>query len=154
MAASLQLPMASSIPSSSSPSTTRPIFKTHCSMKPTCSAKIPMPPINPKDPFLSKLASVAATSPERLLQRPSGSDSLPFLDLFDSPKLMATPAQAIIHISPDPDENLNVERSVSYNEHRPRRPPPDLPSLLLHGRIVYIGMPVFFLFFKHVDNIE
>lgn len=35
-----------------------------------------------------------------------------------------------------------VERSVSYNEHRPRRPPPDLPSLLLHGRIVYIGMPV------------
>ena len=93
MAASLQLPMASSIPSSSSPSTTRPIFKTHCSMKPTCSAKIPMSPINPKDPFLSKLASVAATSPERLLQRPSGSDSLPFLDLFDSPKLMATPAQ-------------------------------------------------------------
>ncbi|CBI39520.3 hypothetical protein VitviT2T_020924 [Vitis vinifera] len=128
MAASLQLPMASSIPSSSSPSTTRPIFKTHCSMKPTCSAKIPMSPINPKDPFLSKLASVAATSPERLLQRPSGSDSLPFLDLFDSPKLMATPAQ--------------VERSVSYNEHRPRRPPPDLPSLLLHGRIVYIGMPL------------
>ncbi|RZR77656.1 hypothetical protein BHM03_00002780 [Ensete ventricosum] len=38
-------------------------------------------------------------------------------------------------------ENL-VERSVSYNEHRPRKPPPDLPSLLLHGRIVYIGMPV------------
>ncbi|RRT72642.1 hypothetical protein B296_00012490 [Ensete ventricosum] len=44
------------------------------------------------------------------------------------------------------DSNLNavvkVERSVSYNEHRPRKPPPDLPSLLLHGRIVYIGMPV------------
>ena len=38
-----------------------------------------------------------------------------------------------------------VERSVSYNEHRPRRPPPDLPSLLLHGRIIYIGMPVSFL---------
>lgn len=35
-----------------------------------------------------------------------------------------------------------VERSVSYNEHRPRRPPPDLPSILLNGRIVYIGMPV------------
>lgn len=41
---------------------------------------------------------------------------------------MATPAQ--------------VERSVSYNEHRPRRPPPDLPSLLLNGRIVYLGMPL------------
>lgn len=35
-----------------------------------------------------------------------------------------------------------VERAVTYNEHRPRKPPPDLPSLLLHGRIVYIGMPV------------
>lgn len=31
---------------------------------------------------------------------------------------------------------------MSYNEHRPRSPPPDLPSLLLNGRIVYIGMPV------------
>lgn len=41
---------------------------------------------------------------------------------------MATPAQ--------------VERSVSYNEHRPTRPPPDLPSLLLNGRIIYIGMPL------------
>lgn len=40
------------------------------------------------------------------------------------------------------DVFYQVERSVSYNEHRPRRPPPDLPSLLLHGRIVYIGMPV------------
>ncbi|XP_062143583.1 ATP-dependent Clp protease proteolytic subunit-related protein 3, chloroplastic-like isoform X2 [Alnus glutinosa] len=41
---------------------------------------------------------------------------------------MATPAQ--------------VERLVSYNEHRPRRPPLDLPSLLLHGRNVYVGMPL------------
>jgi len=31
---------------------------------------------------------------------------------------------------------------VAYNEHRPRTPPPDLPSMLLDGRIVYIGMPV------------
>ncbi|KAG5626083.1 hypothetical protein H5410_011301 [Solanum commersonii] len=52
----------------------------------------------------------------------------PFLDIYDSPKLMATPAQ--------------VERSVSYNEHRASTPPPDLPSMLLHGRIVYIGMPL------------
>ncbi|EYU37284.1 hypothetical protein ABFS82_02G096100 [Erythranthe guttata] len=90
--------------------------------------KIPMPPLNPKDPFLSRLASVAATSPDTLLNRPTNSDTPPFLDIFHSPNLMATPAQ--------------VERSVSYNEHRPRRPPPDLPSLLLHGRIVYIGMPL------------
>lgn len=31
---------------------------------------------------------------------------------------------------------------TSYNEHKPKTPPPDLPSLLLDSRIVYIGMPV------------
>uniref|UniRef100_A0A1D1YYJ3 ATP-dependent Clp protease proteolytic subunit n=1 Tax=Anthurium amnicola TaxID=1678845 RepID=A0A1D1YYJ3_9ARAE len=89
-----------------------------------------MPPLNPRDPFLSKLSSVAAASTEPLTARPASPDpdTPPYLDLFDNPKLMATPAQ--------------VERSVSYNEHRPRKPPPDLPSLLLHGRIVYIGMPL------------
>ncbi|EPS65388.1 hypothetical protein M569_09389, partial [Genlisea aurea] len=66
--------------------------------------------------------------PDALINKPNSADSPPYLDLFDSPQLMATPAQ--------------VERSVSYNEHRPRRPPPDLPSLLLNGRIVYIGMPL------------
>ncbi|MQM14632.1 hypothetical protein Taro_047571 [Colocasia esculenta] len=99
----------------------------------TCSAtkaRPPMPPLNPRDPFLATLASVAAASPEPLTSRPASSDpgTPPYLDLFENPKLMATPAQ--------------VERSVSYNEHRPRKPPPDLPSLLLHGRIVYIGMPL------------
>ncbi|XP_068659587.1 ATP-dependent Clp protease proteolytic subunit-related protein 3, chloroplastic-like [Aristolochia californica] len=94
----------------------------------TGSASIPMPPINPRDPFLRKLASVAASSHETLLQPSKNSDVPPYLDLFDTPQLMASPAQ--------------VERSVSYGEHRPRKPPPDLPSLLLHGRIVYIGMPL------------
>lgn len=27
-------------------------------------------------------------------------------------------------------------------EHKPKTPPPDLPSLLLDSRIVYLGMPV------------
>ncbi|XP_077218823.1 ATP-dependent caseinolytic (Clp) protease/crotonase family protein [Tasmannia lanceolata] len=110
----LQIPMATSL---SSP---------RCSSKST--KAIPMPPLNPRDPFLSKLSSLAAASPDTLLRPPADSDTPPYLDLFDSPKLMATPAQ--------------VERAVSYNEHRPRKPPPDLPSLLLHGRIVYIGMPL------------
>ncbi|KAJ8752486.1 hypothetical protein K2173_004774 [Erythroxylum novogranatense] len=138
-AASFKLiPMAHSISSSSSSSQqslvhgaaalTRRRTTTNRSIAPKCSANIPMPPINPKDPFLSKLASVAAASPNNVLDRPVASDSPPYLDLFDGPQLMATPAQ--------------VERSVSYNEHRPRKPPPDLPSLLLHGRIVYIGMPL------------
>lgn len=85
-----------------------------------------MPPLNPQDPFLTKLASLASSYPDH--KPPINSDTPPYLDLFDSPTLMASPAQ--------------VERSVSYNEHRPRKPPPDLPSLLLHGRIVYIGMPL------------
>ncbi|KAL3516035.1 hypothetical protein ACH5RR_022937 [Cinchona calisaya] len=126
MASILLVPVTSSFPcsSSSSPSLKQRGFTRTIS----ASAKIPVPPINPKDPFLTKLASVAASSPELLLNRPLNSDTPPYLDIFDSPKLMATPA--------------TVERSVSYNEHRPRRPPPDLPSLLLHGRIVYIGMPL------------
>ncbi|EXB99256.1 ATP-dependent Clp protease proteolytic subunit-related protein 3 [Morus notabilis] len=135
MVMGLQLPITNSLPSSSSSSSPFFLgprnprnFRTFCSFNAKAKAKIPVPPINPKDPFLSKLASVAATSPETLLDRPVNSESPPYLDLFDAPKLMATPAQ--------------VERSVSYNEHRPRRPPPDLPSLLLHGRIVYIGMPL------------
>ncbi|XP_047155065.1 ATP-dependent Clp protease proteolytic subunit-related protein 3, chloroplastic [Vigna umbellata] len=129
MAAYLRVPMLTF--SQSSTATTRRCRnqRTRCSVNAaTNSAKIPMPPHNPKDPFLSKLASVAASAPETLVNPPRNSDTPPFLDIFDTPKLMATPAQ--------------VERSVSYNEHRPTKPPPDLPSLLLNGRIIYIGMPL------------
>ncbi|KAK1581856.1 hypothetical protein Q3G72_009692 [Acer saccharum] len=126
----LQVPMAASIPSTSHSLKNRNL-RSVCSCigsRSSSSAKIPMPPFNPNDPFLSKLASVAATSPETLFNRPVNSDAPPYLDIFDSPTLMASPAQ--------------VERSVQYNEHNPTSPPPDLPSLLLHGRIVYIGMPL------------
>jgi len=98
MAAYLRVPM---LPfSQSSTATTRRCrnHRTRCSVNAaTNRAKIPMPPLNPKDPFLSKLASVAASSPETLLNPPSNSDTPPFLDIFDSPKLMATPAQVIIY---------------------------------------------------------
>ncbi|KAH7574680.1 hypothetical protein JRO89_XS03G0330200 [Xanthoceras sorbifolium] len=124
----LQVQMAASIPSTSHSLKNRNLRSVCCCMSSRSSAKIPTPHINPKDPFLSKLASVAATSPEMLFNRPVNSGTPPYLDVFDSPTLMASPAQ--------------VERSVSYNEHRPTSPPPDLPSLLLHARIVYIGMPV------------
>ncbi|CAK8544633.1 unnamed protein product [Lathyrus sativus] len=91
--------------------------------------KIPMPPFDPKDPFIAKLASVAASSPETLLKPPSNPDNLPLLDIFDSPQLMAAPA--------------HHARSASYGGGRRRRSsPPDLPSVLLDGRIVYIGMPL------------
>lgn len=52
-----------------------------------------MPPVNPKDPFLSKLASAAASSPETFLNRPVNSETPPFLDIYESPTLMASPAQ-------------------------------------------------------------
>ena len=29
-----------------------------------------------------------------------------------------------------------------FDDHKPRSPPPDLPSLLLDSRIVYLGMPL------------
>eukprot|EP00241_Pyramimonas_parkeae_P006535 CAMPEP_0114251974 /NCGR_PEP_ID=MMETSP0058-20121206/15573_1 /TAXON_ID=36894 /ORGANISM="Pyramimonas parkeae, CCMP726" /LENGTH=334 /DNA_ID=CAMNT_0001365845 /DNA_START=71 /DNA_END=1075 /DNA_ORIENTATION=- len=35
-----------------------------------------------------------------------------------------------------------AERGGGYDEHRPKTPPPDLPSLLLDSRIVYLGMPL------------
>lgn len=123
-----QIPVSAASPSSSSSSLyPKRTAGSSCVVRANAAA-IPMPPINPKDPFLSKLASIAEANPDLLALPPSNSEIPPFLDLFDSPKLMATPAQ--------------VERSVSYNEHRPRKPPPDLPSLLLHGRIIYIGMPL------------
>lgn len=50
-----------------------------------------MPPFNPKDLFLSKLSIVAASSPKMLLNTPKISYTPPYLDFFDSPKLMALP---------------------------------------------------------------
>lgn len=32
--------------------------------------------------------------------------------------------------------------SAAYNDHKAQTPPPDLPSLMLDARIVYIGMPL------------
>jgi len=78
------------------------------------SAKIPMPPINPKDPFLSTLASIAANSPEKLLNRPVNADVPPYLDIFDSPQLMSSPAQ--VNYSPpfsDPDTMICMRFAFS-----------------------------------------
>ena len=99
MVISLQVPVSTSLPSSSSSSSWPCLgprsLRTFCHMNAKAKAKIPFPPINPNDPFLSKLASVAAKSPETLLNRPANSETPPFMDLFDSPKLMATPAHVL-----------------------------------------------------------
>lgn len=89
----LQAPMAALVPSTSVHSLRS---KSTRSLKTFCSAKIPNPMpahINPNDPFLSKLAAAAAASPEAFVNRPSNSGTLPYLDIYDSPTLMASPAQ-------------------------------------------------------------
>lgn len=59
-----------------------------------------MPPLNPQDPFLSKLASAVASSPDSILDRSPSKESNtpPYLDLFESPKLMASPAQVFLFL--------------------------------------------------------
>lgn len=37
---------------------------------------------------------------------------------------------------------VEVSRGGGYDEHKAKSPPPDLPSLMLDSRIVYIGMPL------------
>ena len=39
----------------------------------------------------------------------------------------------------------------SNDEHRARTPPPDLPSLLLDSRIVFLGMPVRLLPYENLS---
>lgn len=128
-------------------------------------------PHSPNDPFLAKLAAAASTEmgKAQLAGATGVSENPPLLDVLMNPTMMAAPAQ--VPSAPDFAQLFaffrrilswwikqleyalvgvmvffcvfeQVERSSGYNEHRPRRPPPDLPSLLLNSRIVYIGMPV------------
>lgn len=43
---------------------------------------------------------------------------------------------------PAPSSGAPGAAASSPSEHKPRSPPPDLPSLLLDSRIVYLGMPL------------
>jgi ATP-dependent Clp endopeptidase proteolytic subunit ClpP len=122
-----------SAPSSSSSSCRTPAFLA-LRAKPAAAPRVSMAmksAHSPNDPFLAQLAAAASTPLGQAQLAHSSSvsnDGPPLLDIVTDPLMMAAPAQ--------------VERSTSYNEHRPRRPPPDLPSLLLNSRIVYIGMPL------------
>lgn len=95
MATCLRLPMASSIPCSSSSSMRlkHRSFNMRCAAYSSRSSQFPMPHINPKDPFLSKLAYIAENNPDALFSRPKNSDTPPLLDIYNSPNLMATPAE-------------------------------------------------------------
>eukprot|EP00850_Spirogloea_muscicola_P009369 SM000052S17761 [mRNA] locus=s52:574606:576949:- [translate_table: standard] len=91
-----------------------------------------LPPF--QDAFLPWLEMAAASEEgqDQLSDAAKGKyDGPPLLDIAAAKMVqrqMTAPAQ--------------VERGGNYGEHRPRRPPPDLPSLLLNSRIVYIGMPL------------
>ncbi|VAH90844.1 unnamed protein product [Triticum turgidum subsp. durum] len=137
---SLRLPTPSPPTATSSPFFPNPLVRSgRCSLPSSTlvarvagsAAGAPSPLFNPRgDPFLSTLA---AASPEQLAAAAGserrGEDHLPFLEIFQNAKLMSSPAQ--------------VERSSSsYSQHSPRRPPPDLPSLLLHGTARDDGEPV------------
>jgi hypothetical protein len=51
------------------------------------------------------------------------------------------PAFPAVFAGPAPG-GAGAAGAASYSEHKPKTPPPDLPSLLLDSRIVYLGMPV------------
>lgn len=92
-ALSPQIPVSIASPSSSS----RGAATTFRGLRARAAARAaspPMPLLNPKDAFLSKLAFIATANPDLVaMPPPSNTEIPPFLDLFDSPKLMATPAQ-------------------------------------------------------------
>ena len=60
-------------------------------------------------------------------------------------------------VSMNSNSPASATPGTSYNEHKPKTPPPDLPSLLLDSRIIYIGMPVkwyLFLWTSHWDLLQ
>eukprot|EP00249_Psilotum_nudum_P013780 c24508_g1_i1 orf=55-1065(+) len=132
MAAAASATLLSTFTASTREPSLTSLFARRCSAYPPRCVCMGIPGPSPcNDPFLARLSAVANSPLGQAQLAKSGSvphEGPPLLDLVSSPKLMAGPAQ--------------VERSISYNEHRPRRPPPDLPSLLLNSRIVYIGMPL------------
>lgn len=91
-----------------------------------------LPPFG--DEFLPWLADAATSEEgrEQLYETSKGiQDGPPLLDIASAKYAqwkMSAPAQ--------------VAQGGNYGEHRPKTPPPDLPSLLLNSRIVYIGMPL------------
>lgn len=94
-----RMPMAFAPSGFSSSSSSSSFFSAAASplrIRAASTAALPVPPLNPRDPFLSKLASAAAAAPDPFaLASSPDPDSPPYLHLFDSPKLMATPAQVL-----------------------------------------------------------
>lgn len=82
------------------------------------------------------------TSSGNILLPPFDDAYLHLAKKYGSAKFPASYAPQMGAASP-----AQVERGGggSSGQHKSRRPPPDLPSLLINSRIVYIGMPVSFL---------
>eukprot|EP00245_Coleochaete_scutata_P004900 TRINITY_DN1797_c1_g1_i1.p1 TRINITY_DN1797_c1_g1~~TRINITY_DN1797_c1_g1_i1.p1 ORF type:complete len:355 (-),score=63.72 TRINITY_DN1797_c1_g1_i1:278-1342(-) len=94
--------------------------------------------------------SLASSSRNSLLWAPHQDKFLPLLadaarsrasSAGDGPPLLDAVAARMAE-NATMNAPAQVERSADYGEHKPTTPPPDLPSLLLNSRIIYIGMPL------------
>ncbi|PIA44440.1 hypothetical protein AQUCO_01700201v1 [Aquilegia coerulea] len=141
MASCLQLTMATYLERKTWRSSSKRIYrssKTSTSIR--CSAaKIPMPPLNPEDPFSSKLASIASTYPDNELFVNSDSDTGPYLDIIHdtSPRVKAS------YGLEERGGYGDYDRYDDFYDDEEENPPPDLPSMLLDDKIIYLGMPVY-----------
>ncbi|PIA44439.1 hypothetical protein AQUCO_01700201v1 [Aquilegia coerulea] len=140
MASCLQLTMATYLERKTWRSSSKRIYrssKTSTSIR--CSAaKIPMPPLNPEDPFSSKLASIASTYPDNELFVNSDSDTGPYLDIIHdtSPRVKAS------YGLEERGGYGDYDRYDDFYDDEEENPPPDLPSMLLDDKIIYLGMPL------------
>lgn len=82
---------------------------------------------------------------------------IPRAAVYDSSGQSRYTGPSLVHdrslwLPPSGQTNMDIQNSgtgapgeaaaASYDGHKPQTPPPDLPSLLLDSRIVYLGMPV------------
>lgn len=60
----------------------------------------------------------------------------------DGAQQLWTPRSEVVQPTIQAASGAPAAASTGFDDHRPRTPPPDLPSLLLDSRIVYLGMPL------------
>jgi hypothetical protein len=55
---------------------------------------------------------------------------------------LVQPPDSMVYPNTQATAGAPAAASAGYDDHKPRTPPPDLPSLLLDSRITYLGMPL------------
>lgn len=82
-----------------------------------------------------RVASIAVNTVPHLCPFKHAAQAAPISDLWMPDNLVQVPTVAAAG-------GGAASASVGFDDHKPRTPPPDLPSLLLDSRITYLGMPV------------